>query len=149
MPSCRINFYSQAIKSPLRNKKELKKCLNFLLGEEKKIFLSGKVSVIFCSDQYLLELNKKFLNHDTLTDVITFNYSEANDLQGELYISIDRVKDNSDKFSQIFEIELSRVIIHGFLHLCGYNDTKKSERVVMTKKEDRYLDVLKENYYFK
>jgi len=116
--------------------------LNFLIDKERRIFLKGEVSVIFCSDEYLLELNTEFLNHDTLTDVITFNYSDDNDLLGDIYISIDRVSENADKFEQAFDVELNRVIIHGFLHLCGYNDKTKSERELMTAKEDLYIGVL-------
>jgi rRNA maturation RNase YbeY len=99
----------------------------------------GKIGVIFCRDEYLLELNKKYLNHDYYTDIITFNYSEGNFIAGDLYISVDRVKENSEKYKVPFIYELARVIFHGILHLIGYNDSNTEDKVIMRQKEDHYL----------
>ena len=105
-------------------------------------FLEGEVSVVFCDDKYLFKLNVEFLNHDTLTDVIGFNYSLSNEIHGEIYISIDRVEDNAVEFSQAFETELLRVMAHGVLHFCGYNDKTDLESSLMRTKEDFYLNQL-------
>ena len=102
-------------------------------------YSEGEVSVVFCDDKYLFKLNVEFLNHDTLTDVIGFNYSLRNEIHGEIYISIDRVEDNAVEFSQAFETELLRVMAHGVLHFCGYNDKTDSESSLMRSKEDFYL----------
>ena len=105
-------------------------------------YSEGEVSVVFCDDKYLFKLNVEFLNHDTLTDVIGFNYSLCNEIHGEIYISIDRVEDNAVEFSQAFETELLRVMAHGVLHFCGYNDKTDLESSLMRAKEDFYLNQL-------
>ena len=105
-------------------------------------YSEGEVSVVFCDDKYLFKLNVEFLNHDTLTDVIGFNYSHSNEIHGEIYISIDRVEDNAVEFSQAFETELLRVMAHGVLHFCGYNDKTDLESSLMRAKEDFYLNQL-------
>ena len=105
-------------------------------------YSEGEVSVVFCDDKYLFKLNVEFLNHDTLTDVIGFNYSFSNEIHGEIYISIDRVEDNAVEFSQAFETELLRVMAHGVLHFCGYNDKTDLESSLMRTKEDFYLNQL-------
>ena len=94
----------------------------------------------FCSDESLSKINKEFLNHDTLTDVITFDYSTLNEISGEIFISIDRVRENASEFQQSFEQELKRVMIHGLLHLCGYSDKTAEDKVLMSDKENYYLD---------
>jgi probable rRNA maturation factor len=106
-------------------------------GEGKRI---GTVSYIFCSDNYLLELNREYLKHDTLTDIITFPYAKA-PIEGDVFISIDRVRDNAKDFGVAFEQELKRVIIHGVLHLCGYGDKTKAQAAVMRQKEDAALAI--------
>lgn len=105
-------------------------------------YSEGEVSVVFCDDKYLFKLNVEFLNHDTLTDVIGFNYSLSNEIHGEIYISIDRVEDNAVEFGQAFETELLRVMAHGVLHFCGYNDKTDLESSLMRAKEDFYLNQL-------
>jgi len=105
-------------------------------------YSEGEVSVVFCDDKYLFKLNVEFLNHDTLTDVIGFNYSLSNEIHGEIYVSIDRVEDNAVEFSQAFETELLRVMAHGILHFCGYNDKTDLESSLMRAKEDFYLNQL-------
>jgi rRNA maturation RNase YbeY len=102
-------------------------------------FKVGEVSFVFCEDDYLYDLNVEFLNHDTLTDIITFDYSLGNEIHGEIYISIDRVKENASEFNVSFQEELHRVIIHGILHLCGYKDKSESDKKQMRTKENLYL----------
>ena len=94
---------------------------------------------VFCSDDFLLEINQQFLDHDTLTDIVTFDYTEGTILNGEIYISTDRVADNAKDFNVTFETELLRVIIHGLLHMCGYGDKTEEEKLQMRSKEDEYL----------
>jgi rRNA maturation RNase YbeY len=95
----------------------------------------GEISYVFCSDEYLLELNKQFLNHDTYTDIVTFDYCENGLINGELYISTDRVEDNAVDFGVTFSEELHRVMAHGLLHLMGYGDKSENDIVVMRSKE--------------
>lgn len=98
------------------------------------------LNFIFCSDNYLLNINQEYLNHDYYTDIITFDNSlEPNHVEGDIFISIDRVKENSDQNSVPFPEELKRVLIHGVLHLCGYNDKTIEEKALMTEKENAYL----------
>ena len=99
----------------------------------------GQINVIFCSDPYLLEVNRKYLNHNFYTDIITFDYCEGNVLSGDLFISIDCVKVNSEDFGTTFENELNRVIVHGLLHLIGYDDHCDEDIAMMRKKENQYL----------
>ena len=99
----------------------------------------GEINYIFCSDDYLHKINLDFLDHDTLTDIISFDYSVGKELHGDIYISVDRVKENADDFKVSFEDEISRVMIHGVLHYCGYKDKTDNDQEVMTAKEDYYL----------
>ncbi|MFM7757606.1 MAG: rRNA maturation RNase YbeY [Crocinitomicaceae bacterium] len=99
----------------------------------------GDVTLIFCSDDYLLEINKKYLNHDYYTDVITFDYSDNQIVNGDLFISIDRVLDNANSLQVVAKEELMRVVYHGVLHLVGYKDETEEEKTVMTGKENVYL----------
>lgn len=102
----------------------------------------GEINYIFCNDAYLLELNREFLKHDTLTDIITFDNSLGKQLQGEIYISTERIKENAEEFHTSFPDELSRVLVHGILHLCGYKDKSEEEEKQMRAKENYYLDKL-------
>ncbi len=99
----------------------------------------GEINYIFCDDSYLLNLNVEFLKHDTYTDIISFDYSIGNELHGDIYISIERVRENASKYGVSFQNELSRVMIHGVLHFCGYKDKTKAESILMRSKEDFYL----------
>lgn len=108
-----------------------------ILEENRK---EGEINYIFCSDDYLVRLNIDFLDHDTLTDIISFDYSIGKELHGDIYISVDRVKENASDFKVSFKEELSRVMIHGVLHYCGYKDKSKEEAEVMRSKENYYLD---------
>lgn len=107
------------------------------ISSENKI--CGDICFIFCSDSYLLKLNQDYLQHDYFTDVITFDYSSGNIIAGDIFISIDRIADNAKQFNVSFDYELLRVIIHGVLHLCGYTDKSKNNKLKMTSKEDEYL----------
>ena len=100
----------------------------------------GELNFIFSSDAYLLEINKQYLNHDTFTDIVTFDSSEEEDtIAGDIFISIERIQDNAEKFKVAERDELHRVVIHGVLHLCGYHDKKAEDKKRMTEKEDEYL----------
>ncbi len=114
--------------------------LNSLINKELKEI--GEISVIFCSDEYLLEINKQYLNHDYYTDIITFDYVEDNVISGDLFISVDRVKENSQQFGSGLLKELYRVVFHGVLHLVGYNDKTDEEQTLMTEKEDFYINTV-------
>ncbi|MDQ3190628.1 MAG: rRNA maturation RNase YbeY [Bacteroidota bacterium] len=134
-----IHFYSQHPSFLIKNKNVLKKWVKDTIISENKT--PGQISIIFCSDDDLLDLNKQYLNHDTLTDIITFDYSEKDILNGDVFISIDRVNENAISFDVKFQNELNRVIIHGVLHLCGYKDKTKSDKMNMRSKEDFYLEL--------
>lgn len=105
--------------------------------ESKKL---GDINLIFCSDDYLLEVNRKYLDHDYYTDIITFDYCLDDEIKGDLFISIDRVMENAKEHSTSFSNELNRVVVHGVLHLIGYGDKSPDEKTVMTSKENFYLD---------
>jgi probable rRNA maturation factor len=138
-----INFYSQDIKFLLANKKAYRKWLFEIIKKENGLL--GTLNYIFCSDPYLLELNQKFLSHDTLTDIITFDYTlfqgEERVVSGDVYISIDRVKENARKFDTGFQNELKRVVSHGLLHLIGYKDKTKHQKLEMRLKENQALQL--------
>jgi len=125
------------IRFGLKNRMLLKKWLTNVALEEKKRV--GELSFIFCSDDYLLDINRRFLNHDYYTDVITFDYSEDSYISGDIFISLDTVRVNAEEFRQTFESELFRVMVHGVLHLCEYKDHSDAEKQLMRKKEDYYL----------
>ena len=101
----------------------------------------GEINYIFCSDEYLHKINVDFLGHDTLTDIISFDYSVGKELHGDIYISIDRVRDNASDFKVCFENELLRVMAHGVLHYCGYKDKTDKDQELMRSKEDYYLSI--------
>ena len=124
----------------LDKKAEIVKWIKKVLKQEGKT--SGTISYLFCSDDYLLSINRQFLQHDFYTDIITFDYSEKNKIEGEIFISTDRVKENAKTFKQPFERELMRTIIHGILHLCGYMDKLPKDKKVMTAKENEALKLL-------
>ncbi len=129
-------FYEDVIPLKLHNK-TIKNCVNVLISNELKQF--GDITIIFCSDDYLLSINKQYLNHDYYTDIITFDYVDQNRISGDLFISLDRVRENAAKFKVEMKKELFRVVFHGILHLVGYKDKTKEEQAVMRKKEDFYL----------
>jgi rRNA maturation RNase YbeY len=136
----KISFHSELPKFKLKDRAKVSSWLNTIVA-----FHLGKieqVQYIFCGDEYLLALNKEHLGHDTFTDIITFRYQELpKPLESDIYISVDRVKENAEKFGVEFENELHRVMAHGMLHLLGFNDKKKSEAVLMREKEDWALGI--------
>jgi rRNA maturation RNase YbeY len=112
--------------------------LKSLIGLEN--FESGEITIVFCIDDYLLEINKMYLNHDFYTDIITFDYSGNDFVSGDLFISVDRVKDNAESCCVYFYNELKRVIYHGVLHLCGYKDKTEKDEKEMREKENFYMN---------
>jgi probable rRNA maturation factor len=119
------------------SKKELKQAVKDLVFNEGKSLKD--LSLVFTDDEYLLEVNKQYLNHDYFTDVITFDYSELPSVSGDVMISLDRVKDNAHSMELSYELEFYRVVFHGVLHLCGYKDKKKDDVSLMREKEDFYI----------
>ena len=137
MESSRISFFNENTSYKLRKIKKVRKWLSDAIYAEGKTY--GEISLIFCDDAYLHGMNIKFLNHDTLTDVITFDYNEGNKISGDIFISIERVKENAALFSKSQTDELHRVMLHGVLHLCGYKDKTRRDVAVMRQKEEQYL----------
>lgn len=139
MPSeSKVCFFSQEVKVNLINRKRLKRYIESIFKKEgKKLEF---LNCIFCTDKTLLEINRKYLQHDFFTDVITFDLSDKVAVRAEIYISIDRVRENSRKLYVSFKSELHRVFFHGVLHLCGYKDKTKAEKVKIRTKEDHYLN---------
>ncbi|WP_111683216.1 rRNA maturation RNase YbeY [Winogradskyella tangerina] len=121
----------------LEDEQELSVWISNSIIEEKKS--EGEINYIFCSDDYLHKINVEFLEHDTLTDIISFDYTVGKELHGDIYISVDRVKENASDFEVPFKHELARVMIHGILHYCGYKDKTKEDASLMRSKEDYYL----------
>lgn len=123
-------------------RRELKSAVKQLIVQEGKV--TGDIALVFCSDEHLLEVNKQYLQHDYYTDIITFDYTEANKISGDLMISLDRVRENAllNKVSDWHEI--NRIVFHGVLHLCGYKDKKPADKSLMTEKENFYLN----QFYF-
>ena len=111
------------------------------LVAESEIRRIGQINIIFCSDNYILDINQKYLQHDYFTDIITFDYCEGDRLSGDLFISVDSVRENSIEYGTEFDDELNRVIVHGVLHLIGYDDHCDDDIAVMRKKEEYYLSL--------
>jgi probable rRNA maturation factor len=134
-----IRFFSHHVNYRINGKRRLKTCVEGILTDHRKKV--GEINIIITDDYKLLEINKKYLLRDYFTDIITFDLSEDEKISGDLYISIDRVKENAVLFDVEKEKELFRVIIHGILHLIGYKDKKSRERKEMTEKEDFYIRI--------
>lgn len=135
-----ITFQNQSIAFKLKEKTKLKSWIKLITEKEKHTL--GDINYIFCSDEELLEINLKHLDHNTYTDIITFDYTEGKKISSDIFISIDRVTENAGKFKVSFEDELHRVMIHGILHLCGYKDKSKADAELMRKKENASLNSL-------
>jgi rRNA maturation RNase YbeY len=135
-----IHFFSEDTSFQLKNKNAVRKWLKSVIIYEQHSLLT--LNYIFCSDPYLLEMNSKYLNHNYYTDVITFDNSSSNLLEGDIFISIDRISDNASSFNSTFEIELYRVMAHGLLHLLGYNDHFESDIALIRSKENYYLTLI-------
>ena len=135
-----ISYCNADIKFELKGKLQNNRWLKFVA--ESEIRKIGDISIVFCSDNYILDVNMKYLQHDYFTDIITFDYCEKNVLSGDLFISIDSVRENSIFYKTEFSDELNRVIVHGILHLIGYDDHSDSDIITMREKENYYLDML-------
>lgn len=134
------HFFNHDVDCLLSQKRKLSSFLDQLVHEYLVGIRKIKLNYIFCSDEHLLGINQQFLQHDTYTDIITFDLSDREDeLVGEIYISIDRIRDNAQRFNTDPQKELYRVIFHGCLHLCGFSDKKASDKKEMTTAEDRCL----------
>jgi probable rRNA maturation factor len=137
-------FYDETV-FRLKRSRKAQEIIREIIGKEKKS--PGNISFVITNDERLREINVEFLEHDYYTDVITFNYNEEETINGEVYISLDRVRENSINYNVSLEAELLRVIIHGVLHLIGYDDKSEEEKVEMRRKEDFWLDSLKSKNY--
>lgn len=134
-----ISFSTTHSSFKLRDKNKIRSWIGRVASLEKREI--GSISYIFCSDSFLLKINKRYLHHNTLTDIITFDLAEDEKLDGEIYISIERVRSNAKNYNNPFQAELRRVIIHGVLHLCGYRDKTKAEIAEMRRKEEACLSL--------
>lgn len=134
-----VTYFFEDTDFKLKNKTKIKKWLK--LVAESEVFSLGALSIIFCSDNYILDINQRFLQHDYFTDIITFDYSEGEKISGDLFISVDSVRENSIEYETEFEEELHRVIVHGVLHLIGYDDHTDEDIRTMRSKENYYLSL--------
>jgi rRNA maturation RNase YbeY len=138
-----IHFFNEDLPLPKLKKRLTANWLKeVILFEGKRV---GEVSFIFCSDAYLLDVNKKFLDHDYYTDVITFDYVEGNVISGDIFISLDRISENANSLNISFLDELNRIMVHGVLHLLGYKDKSKEDKNLMTEREDYFIKLLTAN----
>ena len=133
-----IDFFSETTFN-LKNPEKVASWISVIISNEN--LEEGELSYIFCDDEYLHKLNVEFLKHDTLTDIISFDNSLGNQINGDIFISVERVKENASKFNTTFENELHRVIIHGVLHYCGYKDKTKKDADIMRVKENKALSL--------
>ena len=137
-----IDFHNEDISFKLPKPAKTRNWIKHVIAAEAGVLVH--IDYIFCSDLYLLALNKQYLKHRTLTDIITFDYGESKaDIEGDIFISVDRVKENAVNLGKSFDDELHRVLVHGILHLIGYSDKSPRERKQMRKKEDAYLSLRK------
>ena len=136
-----LQFFSEEVDFKFSDEKMIREWIIQSISQEKQ--KTGVINIIFCNDEYLLDLNQRFLHRDTLTDVIAFDYRENEDeVSGDIFISLERAEENALHFSQSFESEVFRLIIHGILHLLSYSDKTSAEQSIMTGKEDYYLSLL-------
>lgn len=141
--SNKINFHIEGEITFKQPKKGLvRDTISLIASDEKKV--PGEINIIFCSDEHLLGINNTYLKHNYFTDIITFDYCSANKISGDIFISVDRISENANSFSETFENELNRVIFHGILHLCGYGDKSAEEVKIMRKKESKYVKKFQE-----
>ena len=135
-----VHFYFEKVGLTLKERGKLKCFINSLIAKEKKNL--NNLNYIFCNDNALLEINRKYLNHNFYTDVISFDLSSSRkEILADIYISVDRIRENAKSFKITMEEELHRVMLHGLLHLCGYNDKTEVQRQIIRKKEDFYLNL--------
>ena len=136
-----ISYFNEDINFVFKGKSLNNRWLRMVAGSEVRRI--GDISIIFCSDNYILDVNMRYLQHDYFTDIITFDYCEGDRLSGDLFISVDSVRENALYYGAEFEDELNRVMVHGLLHLIGYDDHTEEEQKVMRGKEDYYLSLRK------
>jgi rRNA maturation RNase YbeY len=136
-----VKFYTEQTSYNLKNKIKVKNWIKNSISNENA--LTGDINIILTSDSYLLKINKEYLKHNYYTDIITFNYCEGNIINGDIYISVDTVQNNSELFNVSFIDELHRVVIHGILHLIGFDDKNEDQKKVMREKENEYLERVK------
>ena len=141
-----VSYYTQDIDFTFKIKAANNQWLKVVA--ESEIRKLGQISIIFCSDNYILDINMKYLQHDYFTDIITFDYCKGDRLSGDLFISIDSVRENARLYGVEFQEELYRVIVHGILHLIGYDDHTKAQKAQMRAKEDYYLSLREAMYGF-
>lgn len=134
-----IAYYTEDVKMPTFPKRKMNAWIKSVANKYKKNV--GEIAYIFCSDKKILEVNKQYLQHDYYTDIITFDYCERDVLNGDIFISIETVSSNAERFRVSFEEELRRILIHGILHLCGQDDKTPALRTEMTKKENEALEM--------
>ncbi len=134
-----INYFAEDTDFNPDDPEELSNWIESVIRTEGKNLI--ELNFIFCSDNYLHHINVEYLDHDTLTDIITFPYSDPPKIHGDIFISVDRIKENAEKYETSFSNELHRVIIHGVLHLCGYGDKLPEEKTLMTQKENEALQL--------
>ena len=134
-----VRYFTEDIKFNYKERRRTSKWLK--LVAESEIRRLGDISVIFCSDPYILDVNLKYLQHDYYTDIITFDYCEGDTISGDLFISVDSVRENAAFYKTEFEEELNRVIVHGVLHLIGYDDHSEADKKEMRSKENYYLSL--------
>ena len=139
MSNTSIHFFQEDTLYRLENKRNIRSWINDSVRAES--FVPGDLNIILCSDEFLYQMNVSHLQHDTYTDIITFDYSESPRVNGDLFISIDRVRENAKELKLPIAEELHRVIIHGVLHLCGYKDKSLKDSQLMRQKEDLYLSL--------
>lgn len=132
-----IYFFTEDVKEVRIPKRKIRTWVNQCITSYNKT--TGDINYIFCSDEFLRHINIEYLQHDYYTDIITFNYNKGDDISGDIYISLERVKDNAEEYNVNFHTELQRVVIHGVLHLVGFNDNTKEEKKEMRKAEDASL----------
>lgn len=132
-----ISFQNQSIEFKLSEKIKIKSWIKTIIASERKEM--GNLNFVFTSDEEILKTNVQYLKHNTYTDIITFDYCEGKKINGDIIISVERVKENADKFKTDFESEIKRVIIHGVLHLCGYKDKSEKDAKLMRSKENNAL----------
>ncbi len=135
-----VHYFSQDIRFTLKNKPRVTKWLLTVIRSHRK--KAGEINFIFSSDEHLFNLNKQYLKHKSYTDIITFEYSTDKELLSDIFISVERVKENAKKFKTTFESELHRVMVHGVLHLLGYKDKKPAEKKKMRTAEEKFLKQL-------
>lgn len=142
-----IYIHEENAKFHVKHKRQIKKWLKELI--QNKFFQLGEVNIVLQTDEELLQLNQDVLNHDTYTDIITFNYNQAKEINGDLFISIDRIKENAVKFAVPTEDELHRVMAHGVLHLIGYNDKNSKDQKIMREQENMALELYRTLFHVK